>query len=295
MRFTISILLLVGAASSAPLLAQGTIQVPSSFTVQLAPPPAPTPTPKPDYSGLTEVIRAKFPLAITRKDLGLGWREVQYGEVYLTKGETQTINEREYLVAYKFTQSGAPEKTVRQFIAESSGQNVSNPDPDDRFELALLPLSTLVQPLISGQNALRSYKAPELRNYFSVENLPSAFYENLSLIYLRKISAALDSYSQTYLGVLPPLETAFAAQQSLKPFAENPVIFTQPGPKVPFKANPLFSGRRRAHLKGKGDWVIFYEGTPAADGSRAVLRLNGNAVRLTEKQWEKIKEISHIE
>jgi hypothetical protein len=42
-------------------------------------------------------------------------------------------------------------------------------------------------------------------------------------------------------------------------------------------------------------FVIAYEGEAASDGSRAILRLNGQVSRVSDKFWQKIKEASKIE
>ncbi|RYG60747.1 hypothetical protein EON80_24470 [bacterium] len=94
---------------------------------------------------------------------------------------------------------------------------------------------------------------------------------------------------------MPPLNTAFAARKDLEPYSENKAIFTQPGTDNPFKYNPILSGRKRAHLKGKGYFVLAYEGDAASDGSRGVLRYNGSVVRVSDAVWLKMKEASMIE
>lgn len=96
------------------------------------------------------------------------------------------------------------------------------------------------------------------------------------------------------LNVLPPLDSAFQARQNLDEFAENAAIFTQPGTNQPFAWNPIFSGRKRAHLGGKNGWLLAYEAAPHPDGSRAVLTLGGRALRLSEKQWNKLASVSKL-
>ena len=62
-----------------------------------------------------------------------------------------------------------------------------------------------------------------------------------------------------------------------------------------YKANPLFSGRKRAHLRKRSRAVLFYEAQPAADGLRAVLLLNGTVRRVDEKSWRNLTKISELE
>jgi len=103
------------------------------------------------------------------------------------------------------------------------------------------------------------------------------------------------AYSAAYLNVMPPMETAFAARKALLPFAENAAIFTQPGTSQPYKANPLFSNRKREHLSRDSAAVIFYEAQPSADGLRAVLSYDGVVRRVNDKQWTRLKKLSLLE
>ena len=90
------------------------------------------------------------------------------------------------------------------------------------------------------------------------------------------------------------MDSAAQAREALEEFAQNPAIWTQPGTTRPFAFNSLFSGRKMAHLRGKGSWILAYEAAPARDGSRAVLRLDGRVVRLGEKQARALLEISRV-
>ena len=130
---------------------------------------------------------------------------------------------------------------------------------------------------------------------FDAAKTTDAFDQSLSLIYLSKIYEAVQSYSEANLQTLPPMPTAFAARQALLPYAENAAIFTVPGSEQPFKANALFSGRKRAHLYKRGRAVLFYEGEIASDGSRGVLLLDGTTQRLDAKAWRELKKISGLD
>ena len=183
--------------------------------------------------------------------------------------------------------------TERAYIAYlTRGVNLLR--PGTRLPITLLQMSEVQRVVTRGETGLKSFDADDYK--FDVP-LPTseAFNQNLSVLFLRKIGEALTAYSQASLEVLPPLENAAEARQNLEPFAENGAIFLQPGPRVPFRFNSVLSGRKRAHLRGKGYFVVAYEGTPAADGSRAVLRLNGTVLRADEKTWRKLKEASRIE
>lgn len=266
-------------------------------TSPVAIPIAPVAPVKAPYAptGLDEIIRAKFPLAVTYKELGVGWREInwQYG-TYFSKGETHRIKDREYLITYRFEAQQTSQLDENAYVAAVTS-NAKDYAPDDRFVITLLDMEGLIPYFTQGSTNLHSFDPARRRTPFDASRATDAFNQSLSLVYLQKISSAVQSYSQAYLQTLPPMPSAFAAKQALVPFAENPNIFTVPGTDQPYKANSLFSGRKRAHLRNRGRAVLFYEGESASDGSRGVLLVNGTTRRVDEKAWAALKKISDLD
>jgi hypothetical protein len=269
----------------------------TAVTSAVAIPVAPVIAPKAPLlpSGVAEIVRAKYPLAVTYQDFGAGWREFDwnYGK-YFTKGDTHWLQETEYLVTYRFAPREARRLDEKDYLARATN-NAAPFAADDRFELTLLPTSGLIPYITNGNTGLRSFDPSRYRTPFDAGKTTTAFNQNLSLTYLHKIFEAFSAYGNAYLQTTPPMHTAFAARQALLPFAENSAIFTQPGTDQPYKANPNFSGRKRAHLRNKSRAVIFYEGETAEDGMRAVLQFNGNVRRVDEKQWRELKKLSGLE
>jgi hypothetical protein len=281
-----------------PALAQsGARSQMATVTSQVAIPVAPVTLPKskPEPSGLVEIVRAKYPLAVTYRELGAGWRELFWqGSLYFTKGDSHWLSEREYLIAYKFTPRDEKLLDEKEFIAAVTSNTYAFA-PDDRFELTLLPSESVIPYLTNGNTNLRSFDPARRRISFDASKGNNAFQQNLSLIYLRKIYQAFTAYERAYLDVTPPLDSAFAARQTLLPFAENAAIFTRPGSDQPFKANAILGNKKTAHLRGKGRWVLFYEGEPWPDGMREVLLYNGTVKRVDEKTWKALAELSQLD
>jgi len=276
-------------AGSVPPFAVPVIQIP--FVPPLPAPPVP--------SGVGDILKGRFPLSIGYEDLGAGWRVFDYGGIYFSRGDTIFVSGTEYVVAYKLASSDIAKLSPRNYAlfasrsSNSYGAGVRFYGAGVRFRLSLLAISIVQNQFTNGQTVLRSFSPDELK---ITAQLPTseAFNQNLSLVYLRKIGEAFTAYSSANLNVLPPLDSAFVARQGLEEFAENPAIFTQPGTERPFAFNPLFSGRKRAHLKGKGYLILAYEAQPAPDGSHAVLTLGGKVSRLSEKQWNKLAQASQL-
>ena len=269
-------------AGSVPPFAVPVVQIP--FV-----PPLPAPLVP---SGVGDILKGRFPLSIGFEDLGAGWRLIDLGDFYFLRGDTVFVSGTEYVVAYKRSHSDAAKLSPRDYALYAS-RNLYHVGAGDRFRLSLLSADSVRDRFTRGNTDLHSFSPDEFK--ISAQ-LPTseAFNQNLSLVYLGKIGEAFSAYSRANLNVLPPLESAFVARQGLEEFAENPAIFTQPGTERPFAFNPLFSGRKRAHLKGKGYLILAYEAQPAADGSHAVLTLYGKVARLSEKQWNKLAEASQL-
>jgi len=270
-----------GAGSVAPF-AVPVVQIP--FV-----PPLPA---KPLPSGVGDILKGRFPLSIGFEDLGAGWRVLDYGGTYFSRGDTVFISGKEYVVGYKLSTSDIGKLPARDYALYVSRRFLQT-RAGNRFRLSLLPADNVKSTFVYGEAGLRSFSPDD---YKSNAQLPTteAFNQNLSLVYLRKLGEAFTAYSSANLSVLPPLDSAFVARQGLEEFAENPAIFTQPGTERPFAFNPLFSGRKRAHLKGKGYLILAYEAEAAPDGSHAILTLGGKVSRLSEKQWDKLAQASGL-
>jgi hypothetical protein len=253
----------------------------------------------PIETGLVDIIRAKFPLAVTYKDFGAGWREFtwQDNRRYFTRGETAAINQTEYLVTYVFdnitNETNDRANNEREYVAQLSGRTRPY-EANDRFALTLFVMRDIVPYVTSGNTNLRSFEAARTGFTFDPPLGQSAYRQQLTLLYLNKINEAVNAYSSVYLDVTPPMESAFAARQALLPFARTPYIFNVPGSDEPFKVNPILGDKKRAHLRKRRNTVMFYEPFPAADGLRAVLLYNGSVRRVDEKSWRRLKEASEI-
>lgn len=273
---------IANGAGSVPPFAVPVVQIP--FVPPLPAPPVP--------SGVGDILKGRFPLSIGYEDLGTGWRVIDYNTTFFTRGDTVFIDRTEYVVVYVYSAYDVARLSPRDYALYAS-RNLLRTGAGVRLRLSLLPAGIVQGRITDGNVGVRSFSPDD---YKITAQLPTseAFNQNLSLVYLRKIGEAFSAYSRANLNVLPPLDSAFVARQGLGEFAENPAIFTQPGTSRPLAFNPLFSGRKRAHLKGKGYLILAYEAQPAADGSHAVLTLYGKVARLSEKQWNKLARVSQL-
>lgn len=271
-----------------------TLRVPPGGAVAVVVPPAAPKVAK--ASGMAELIKGQFPLTLRVDELDYRWRELSvYGATYFTRGDTAFINDDEYLIAY------ISEPEARVLLQPEEYADAQSPGSAYRLStssmLRLQPIK--MQSVIAASDArggkILPFNSKLYRDAKADERAPDAYYQQLAVVYLRKINDALTTYSYDHLGVLPPMPTADAARQALLPYAENATIFFEPGTTRLFKANALLSGRNRTHLRKRSSLVVFYEAQPAADGMRAILQLNGRVRRVDAKTWRSLAELSGLE
>ncbi len=129
---------------------------------------------------------------------------------------------------------------------------------------------------------------------------------------LKQVGLAMSMYIQDYDEKVPPMRSSQSmadikkyakrewdspklatAQQVLGPYVKSYEIFAHPTTREIYRPNLNVSGRSLASLYASSPRVItFYEATPAPDGTRAVLYLDGHVRRERETDWPAIRAAS---
>ena len=129
---------------------------------------------------------------------------------------------------------------------------------------------------------------------------------------LKQIGFAMSQYIQDYDEKAPPMRSSQSmadirkyanrgwdnpklatAQQVLGPYVKSYEVFAHPTTREIYRPNLNVSGRSLADLYVSASRVItFYEASPAPDGTRAVLYLDGHAKRERETDWAAIRATS---
>jgi hypothetical protein len=137
---------------------------------------------------------------------------------------------------------------------------------------------------------------------------------------LKQLGVALRMYAEDWDMVLPPMESAAAVKKVLYLYVPSQdAAFLVPQTDEPYQPNAAVSrhqmvgtfrvqnpgqkeprywtvrrGRHPKWLKVKGyisdpaSQVAFYEPSPAADGTRGVVFLDGRVTRVSEAQWQRL-------
>lgn len=263
---------------------------------------------------LKQVLAGKiFPLSVKLKDLNAEWRRVKAGGMYdmsslmmmyglmggstlshYTKGDTVTIGSEIYLVTYQPPTKDVQVAAMMRGEIPREQQLPEKLTPETVLSLSLLNLKTTgnlnevapfdMQEEISAQNGLLGTIAEQTAkpvNYSSDSNL-------------KQLGLALIMYAQDYDSVLPPMKEAATVKKALLPYTKDESVFVRPDTQEPYQPNPILSRKKLAHIKFPASMVALYESSPAADGTRGLLFLDGHVARIPEAEWPQHKQASKI-
>jgi hypothetical protein len=203
--------------------------------------------------------------------------------VYYTKGQVVTLDGQTFLLAYR---------------PKAQPLDLKKPQP-----ARLTPETTLTLSLV----ALRSAAAlDDIRPFLLAEELKAQGEavstasdmvlapETPAETGLHQVGLALLMYAQDHGDVLPAMKDAAALRAALSSYVPEPSLFRSPMTGEPFAPNPALSGRKYAHISAPESMVALYEATPAEDGTRAVLFLDGNVRRIGAADWPRVARGSKI-
>ncbi len=115
-----------------------------------------------------------------------------------------------------------------------------------------------------------------------------------SLSNLKQIGLATLMYQQDHDENFPPMKDLATVRSALHPYTKNNDIFVDPLSGLPYHANAYASRRSAATIESPAEFVLFYEATPAPDGTRAVVFADGHARRVPGPEWSRLKRLSHM-
>jgi hypothetical protein len=216
------------------------------------------------------------------------------GTVYYSRGETVTLGETSYTVAYRVP---APEFSWRSALAELGQGRLPGPPPltpATVLTLALLNARSMatavdVRPFSLEQETAASRRGPA--GPFGIFQLARIRARNsASVSNLKQLGTALLIYAQDYDERLPPVADAGSARELLNPYVKNEQIFLQPATGRPYEPNPVLAGRSLAEIDVPAETVSFYEPEAAPDQTRGVAYVDGHVQRLPESGWPRLQQ-----
>lgn len=129
---------------------------------------------------------------------------------------------------------------------------------------------------------------------------------NASLETLKQIGTGLRQYLEDDDFILPPMKGVTTeqelrtlvpsehprnVQEALIPYmgAGNEDVFVSPRNHDLYQSNASLSNKKLAGIPNPAKTITFFETSPAPDGSRAVLFLDGQARRISEQEWQQLR------
>lgn len=284
------------------LLALPIVLLASVAHAQDVEPGAPTPSSIPSLPLSRALGNAPFATTIRAGQMDASWRRVRlsgalgneyYGDyesrgVYYTRGATVRIADEIYVAAYQPAQRDVRNLSADEYrlaqLQATRGLNANS----------VLALSLLRMSALNAFKDAQPFDPRTLREPVRGDAVPPAYFSVLTVRYLQKLNAAMQSYRAEF-GQMPPMTNTTLVRAALLPYVENAAILTQPGTTQPFLPNPIFSGRPTAHLRKRGRSIVFYQADASADGKRAVLFYNGSVRRVDAGEWKRWAKLSSLE
>ena len=111
---------------------------------------------------------------------------------------------------------------------------------------------------------------------------------------LKQLALAVMMYSVDY-DVMPALDDPETAKAGLIEYVADESAFTDPETGEPYGVNSSISGMSFSEIEDVAKMVVFYQVEPGPDGKRGVAFADGHVQRVSEAEWEELRESSGIE
>jgi hypothetical protein len=264
---------------------------------------------------LKDMLSGKtVPLTMQMKDLTGGWWRISVDQsgmgslasffvglaggggtaagAYYTQGQTMTLGEQPYLICYQ-----VPPKPLNLARLMRSGPEPPKPEkltPETKLSLSLVNLRTAVSLNDIRPFSLEEEIAASESEAGAVEEAAAVSVIAVSLSNLRQMALGVLMFASDHNEALPSLKDPAAIKRTLGRYIRNDKIFINPITNKPYMANAVLSGRKLSHIADPSSMVVFYEDSPAPDGTRGVSFLAGHTRRVRESEWVMLKKASKI-
>ena len=261
---------------------------------------------------LQEVLAGKtVPLTLTFKDLTPEWRRFSLGgqsdmssfmrlamgigansDVYYSKGQTFTVGNETYAIAYR------PKIKGTDLLAMMRGNPANVPVPQEK----ITPDTQLILALLNQRTmgSLMDIRPFDMAQEIAAANAegggaggpggqrPAALNAQ-SMSNMKQLGLGMMMYAQDHNETLPPMQDAASWKKAIMPYIKNEDVFVHPGTKAAYVPNPLMNGRHLADIAEPANTIAATEAAPSADGTLAVLYMDGHVKRLSPDQVTALK------
>jgi prepilin-type processing-associated H-X9-DG protein len=139
------------------------------------------------------------------------------------------------------------------------------------------------------------YTKPYLTKRFPLSLMyPGGYGRNRQLMNLKNMTLAAMEYYQEKNNIYPDMRNSGTVQKALLPFRQKNATFFDPITKLPYLPNPFLSHKSANSVHDPNMMILFYEARPASDGTRGVAFADGHAAAVLEREWPRLKRMSHM-
>jgi len=200
--------------------------------------------------------------------------------IYYTRGETITMGDQSYLVAYRIDNEMDQQELQQAFqeMFDGDGDNDSPAGPvrflpNTKLALSLLNLHTSgsIEDVIKFEPAREIMGAGEI-TAMSTQNL-------------RRLSHLMQAFGRYQALPFKDIRTMQAALQN-QAHRRIPRLLVHPLTREPYRPNTRVAGKRINQISNIKRVVAIYEASPGTDNKRGVVFLDGHVERVPEANWK---------
>jgi hypothetical protein len=217
-------------------------------------------------------------------------------DAYYTRGKTVAIATETYTIAYRIPSSGESANFASALGNIFGMGTCTNSEPlsmETTLTLSLLNLRTIgsmndIRPF-DLQAILTESQEKEQAMREACQTLQGEQTNSQVAASLSVLMYALQSYADQNDGTLPNFSGPEAMQEALGEWVGSSEGFVHPVTSEPYQFNTALSGKKLSDIANSNETIAFYEATPAADGTRGVVYLDGSVDRVAAAAWERVK------
>lgn len=111
---------------------------------------------------------------------------------------------------------------------------------------------------------------------------------------LKAWNLAMLQYLQDKNNFFPDMHSAAQVKKTLWRYVTADKGGVDPVTKRLYQPNPSLSHKSYTAISDPSRMILFYEAVPSADGTRAVGFVDGHCALILEREWPRVKRMSHI-
>ncbi|HEX8464855.1 MAG TPA: hypothetical protein VF627_09590, partial [Abditibacterium sp.] len=204
--------------------------------------------------------------------------------LYFTKGETVAFGGETYLIAYR------PQVRIDPDLLNRHGHNDAPKEAQKLRPATKLALSLLNLRTVSSLNDIRPFDAK-----LDVETPQEG--EAATIATLDRLGRDFTTWIRTRgRGTFPALGAQVTPElmRAMYPQVHDRRQWQHPVSNQFFRPNPALSKLKLSTIRNSRTLIMFSEATPAPDGSRAVLFVDGHVERVPAARWTQLQAIKPV-